>query len=195
MRPILLLALSLLMASCGSSYKLVKAEPVKVSKGTIQVVPSMTWNRTPYYPGGLNSQEGWTQNGLTLDQVWFFGGVDEGKSIAKQGKKADRQVPNFKADMLPQDLVSLLEAYYRIVQQARVFESTSVKPVTVGGEPGIRAAFSYVADDEVRRNGNAVLVVKNNKLYGMVLQAAALHYYDSLLPEFDKIVASATIVK
>jgi hypothetical protein len=195
MRRIILIAVSVLMASCGTPYKLVKAEPVKVSKGTMQVRPSIAWNRTPYFPGGIASQEGWTQNGLPLDQVWFFGGVEEGKSIAKQAKKAERQVPNFRADMLPQDLVSLLEAYYRIVQQARVFESISVKPITLSGASGIRVGFFYVADDEVQRSGNAVLVVKNNKLYGMVLHAAATHYYATLLPEFDKLVASATILK
>ena len=43
------------------------------------------------------------------------------------------------------------------------------------------------------RRGCAAIIVLDGKLYLIALSAAALHYFDAALPEFQAIVASASI--
>jgi len=48
-------------------------------------------------------------------------------------------------------------------------------------------------DDNVRRRGRSMIAVSGGKLYVMSLDGAALHYFDAELPEFEAMVASASI--
>jgi hypothetical protein len=102
-------------------------------------------------------------------------------------------VPVFRATMTPQDLVSMVESYYRIKAGATVFETVSVKPAAFLGTTGIRFNYSYVGADEVKRRGCSILAIIDKKLYLMSLDGAALHYFDAALPAFDALTTSATI--
>lgn len=116
-----------------------------------------------------------------------------GEALTKQKAKDDRKVPVFRADMTPQDLVSMLESYYRVAGSASTFEATGVSPRTFRGQHGIQVDFAYVAQNEVKRRGRTVMAIVDQKLHLVSFDAASLHYYDSLLADFDAIAASATI--
>lgn len=191
--PTLLLASTLLLQGCVAGYTLVKPEPVKVAHGAMLVTPAIAWNKVPKGPFDIPSEENWTQNGPILDSIGFIGGLTDGQAIARQRPKDDRKVPVFRATMTPQDLVSMVESYYRIKAGATVFETVSVKPTTFLGTTGIRFNYSYVGADEVKRRGCSVLAIVDKKLYLMSLDGAALHYFDSALPAFEVLAASATI--
>lgn len=189
----LLLAGSLLLSGCVASYTLVKPEPVRVAQGSMQVTPSIAWNKVPKGPYDIPREENWTQNGPILDSIGFIGALPAGEAIAKQRPKDDRKVPVFHATMSPQDLVSMVESYYRIRAGATVFETVSVKPITFLGTSGIQFSYNYVGGDEVRRRGRSVVAIVNKKLYLMSLDGAAVHYFDAALPAFEALTASATI--
>jgi hypothetical protein len=191
--PTLLLASTLLLQSCVAGYTLVKPEPVKVAGGALLVTPAMAWNKVPKGPFDIPSEENWTQNGPILDSIGFIGGLTDGQAIAKQRPKEERKVPVFRATMTPQDLVTMVESYYRIKAGATVFETVSVKPTTFLGASAIRFNYSYVGADEVKRRGCSVLAIVDKKLYLISLDGAALHYFDAALPAFDALAASATI--
>ncbi len=181
------------LAGCMPAYTLVKPEAVKVSKGQLTVQPSIAWNRMPRGPYDLVQEETWTQNGPLLDAIGFIAGVPEGEAIVKQRAKDDQKVPVFRANMTPQDLVSMIESYYRIKAGASVFETQGVKPVTFLGSQGIEFNYSYIGSDEVKRRGRSVLAVNDKKLYLMTLDGAALHYFDAALPEFERLAGNAQI--
>ncbi|MBX5462306.1 MAG: hypothetical protein IRZ28_14595 [Steroidobacteraceae bacterium] len=193
MRTLILLVAVLALAGCVTGYTLVSPAPVKVAKSTMKVTPSLPWNRAPKSALDVPSQEVWTQNGPLLDEITFIGGVTSGQAIAKQRPKDDRKVPVFRADMSPQDLVSMIESYYRIRGGATIFTPTGVKPVTFLGTTGMQLDYEFVSTDEVKRRGRSVLAVVEGKLYLMSLDGAALHYFDAALPEFEALVASAQI--
>jgi hypothetical protein len=188
-----LLASTLLLQGCVAGYTLVKPEPVKVAGGAMQVTPAIAWNKVPKGPFDIAGEENWTQNGPILDSIGFIGGLSDGQAIAKQRPKDDRKVPVFRATMTPQDLVSMVESYYRIKAGATVFETVSVKPAAFLGTTGIRFNYSYVGADEVKRRGCSILAIVDKKLYLMSLDGAALHYFDAALPAFDALTTSATI--
>jgi hypothetical protein len=192
-RLIVLLAVGFLLGGCVSGYTLVKADNIAVARGTMKVHPSIAWNKVPRTAFDVASEETWTQNGPLLDSITFIGGLSDGEAIAKQRKKDDRKVPVFRSSMTPQDLVSMVESYYRIRGQITVFETTEVKPVTFLGRPGVEFNFNYVGADDVKRRGRSFLAIVDSKLYFMALDATTLHYFDAALPEFVAIAASAKI--
>lgn len=193
MRSLVVLIATLALGGCVTTYTLVAPKQVSVASGTMKVKPSVAWNRAPKSTFDIPRQESWTQNGPLLDGITFIGALESGQAIAKQKPKDDRKVPVFRADMTPQDLVSMIESYYRIKAGATLFEPTGVKPTTFLGKPGMQFDYTYVLTDEVKRRGRSVLAVVDGRLYLMSLDGAALHYFDAALPEFEAMTASATI--
>ncbi len=192
-RLLTFLACSLLFVGCLPTYTLVKANaPAKVAKGTLQVKPYMAWNKSPRTPFDIPQEENWTQNGPVLDTITFIGGLKDGQAIAKQRAKDDQKVPVFRSNMTPQDLVSMVESYYRIKARASVFETRGVTPKTFLGSPGIEYNFSYVTGNEVKRRGRALLAIVDGQLYFMSLDAAALHYFEAALGDFTGMAGNAT---
>jgi hypothetical protein len=189
----LLIASTLLLGGCAPMYLLVQPAPVKVARGAMQVTPTMAWNRQSRGPWTIPSEENWTQNGPLLDSIGFIGALGDGEAMAKQRPNDDRKVPVFRSTMTPQDLVSMIESYYRIKAGATVFETVSVKPTNFLGTTGIQFNYNYVGADEVKRRGRSVIAIVDKKLYLMSLDGAALHYFDAALPAFEALAASATI--
>jgi hypothetical protein len=137
-------------------------------------------------------EEAWTQNGPLLEAVVFITGLPDGKSLVKQRKKADAQVAMFRADMTPDDLVSMIESSYR-VGGITVFAVDSVDPAPFLGGTGLRMRYHYAPGDGIGKKGSAVLRVVDKKLYLMKLDGVSSHYYDAALPEFEQLVASARL--
>jgi hypothetical protein len=185
---------SLALAGCVTAYTLVPPDhTVAVSKGTMKMRPSTAWNKAPNGVYNIPQEENWTQNGPVLDSISFIGGLKDGRAIARQRSKDDRKVPVFRSAMTPQDLVSMVESCYRIKAGAKVFETVAVSPGTLAGKPAVQFDYRYVGADEVKRRGRSMIAVVNGMLYLMSLDGAAVHYFDAALPEFESLVAGATI--
>lgn len=181
------------LAACVPTYTLVSPGRIAVSKGTMTVQPTSAWNRMPGGWHDVPRQESWTRNGPLLESITFIGALAPGEAIAKQKARDDRQVPPFRTDMTPQDLVSMIESYYRIRAEVAVFETTSVQPISFLGQQGVQMDFSYVGADEVRRLGRSTIVIIGGKLFLMSFEGTALHYFAAVLPEFEAMAASATM--
>ncbi|WP_156457897.1 hypothetical protein [Sphingomonas sp. Leaf412] len=188
-----LAAALLALSGCGAKYALVPPAPVSVAKGGMTVTPGMAWNRIPKGGYDIAWEENWTENGPLLDSMGFVAGLPDGQAIAKQRKKDDRKVPVFRADMSPQDLVSMIESFYRIKAGATVFTADAVAPATFLGRPGLQFDYSYVGGDQVGRRGRAVMAVVDGKFYLASLDGTALHYFDAALPEFTAVTQSARL--
>lgn len=183
-------------ALCGcadTGYTLVPSGPVSVSKGSMKVHPAGAWNKAPQGQFGLPEAEGWTRNGPVLDAIYFIGGLPDGQAIAKQRPEDERKVPVFHATMTPQDLTSMVESAYRIRGGVKIFETTGVKPVTFLGQQGVQFDYTFVNEDSVKRRGRTIIAIAGGKLYVMSLNAAELHYFDAILPDFQAMAASASI--
>lgn len=189
----LMLTVLVALAGCMPTYTLVRSGSTPVAKNAFVVEPSTSWNKVPAV-GALPQEERWTQNGSMLDQVVFVGALPAGKALAVQKKKDARQVPAFRPDMSPQDLVSMVESLYR-VRGVSTFEVVSVAPTKFLTQSAVRFDFAYVASDQLPRRGRCVLEIVDARLYVMAYDAASTHYYDAALPEFDRMVASAALRK
>ena len=197
----ILIALSLTACAGGggygpgllNEYRLIRPEPEPVARDTMVVTPTIRWNRAPRGPSDINREENWTLNGPLLDGLTFIGGLEHDKRIVQQRRKADRKVPNFRADMSPPEIASMIETFYRIRAGSTEFSMTGLQPRTFLGHPGFQFDYRHVGGDEVERQGRAVGAIIDNRFYMALFDAAKMHYFPAALPEFERIVESARI--
>ena len=53
----------------------------------------MPWNRAAADTYDISREENWTLNGPLLDSLTFVGGLEPGKTIVRQRRREERQVP------------------------------------------------------------------------------------------------------
>ena len=174
-------------------YRLVRPQPVTVARGSMRVTPTVRWNRLPRSYYDISREENWTLNGTLLDSLSFIGGLEHNKRIVVQRRKADRKVPNFRADMSPPEIAAMIESFYRIRAGATTFTMTNLSPRTFLGHPGFQFDYDYLGGDEVERKGRAVGAIINNRFYLALFDATRMHYFPAGLPEFERIVESARL--
>lgn len=177
---------------CTTPFTMVSPGVVPVVKKSFTVQPQSAWNRITSAGTDIPQKESWTKNGVLLDSVAFVGGLPAGQALVRQQKKADEQVPVFRPDMSPDDLVSMIESTYRI-GGVTAFEVTSVEPASFLRSSAVRIDFNYVPPDELPRKGRCVMTVQNEQLYLMRLDGAASHYFDTALSEFEVMLGSAAL--
>lgn len=191
MKTLLVAIAALLLAACVPTYQLVKPGLRGVGDGGLSVTPVSAWNTLPGIPEQA-WDEIWTRNGPLLETVTFVSGLPEGKALVKQRRKADAQVTMFRADMTPDDLVSMVEGAYR-VGGITVFAVDSVEPAAFLGGTGLRMRYHYAPGDGIGKLGSCVLRVIDKKLYLMRLDGVSSHYFAAAQTEFDQMVAGAQV--
>ena len=202
-RILLLLAPALLLAGCATGsgldyggygyYSLVEPGPKRVARGAMQVTPTIPWNRARRSWQDISREENWTLNGPLLDNLTFIGGLESGKAIVRHQRRQERQVPRFRADMSPQEIVSMIETYYRIRAGSVRFDMTGLQPRPFLGRPGFQFDFRHLDGSEVERQGRSVGAVIGDRLYLALLEGTRSHYFPAALPEFERIVESARL--
>ena len=177
----------------GNYYWLIQPRSHLVARDTMRVNPTVPWNRVPRGIYDISREENWTLNGPLLDSLTFIGGLEHNKRIVVQRRSDDRKVPNFRADMSPPEIASMIETFYRIRAQAPQFNMTNLSPRQFVGHPGFQFDYADLGGDEVERQGRAVGAVVNGRFYLALFDAARMHYFPSGLPEFERIVESARL--
>jgi hypothetical protein len=169
------------------------AKEAKVAKGTIKVTPLAAWNRSSARPS--RRSEAWTRDGVNLNELTFYGAINDGESILRQGWASMEKLPRFKSDMLPTDIAEMFESTNRMVLQSSVFKMGKVEPAKLGTHAGVRFSYSYSAQEtDIERKGEATAAIVDGKLYLVNYVAPSLHYFDAYLPEVRKMVETAVIV-
>ena len=175
-----------------SSYALVRVQRVDVGDRSLSVVPPRPWNRhRSILWADVGDVEDWTLNGPYLDGISFVSGLKSGRYLVRQSKRADQQVPKFRRDMTPPEIVAMLESLYRVKGGTVEFRTLSLQPRPFLGTNGFQLDYEHLDGDELWRKGRAVGAVINDQLYLILYDAARSHYYAAGLPDFESIVASA----
>lgn len=206
LKPIVLsLAAVLALSGCAGGtglgglgitpYRLVQPGPVRVARDRMEVTPTRPWNRSPRAHTDITREENWTLNGPYLDTLTFIGGVQSGEPLVRFQRRTDwRQVPNFRADMDPTEIVGIIETLYRVRGNSVRFEATALQPRTFLGHPGFQFDYQRLGGDEVERRGRGAAAVIGNRLYMILFDAARMHYYPAAIDEVDRIIASARLL-
>lgn len=191
----ILIALALAVAATPAvaGYKLMPSgKEQRVGGAGLLVTPPSDWNRLGAKLG--RNAESWTIDGLPLNELSFYAGIENDKPIFREVDKRSRPLPRFTSTMLPTDIVGLFEGTYRVAAGTSLFEVGKVEPVTFAGQPGVRFAYTFVQqDEEVRRRGEATAAVINGRLYLVSFEAPMIYYFDRDLARYRQLVASARV--
>lgn len=197
----LLTGLVLALSACSSvggegfgygGYSLVRVKEVRVGDNSLAVTPPREWNKiSASVFTDIRTVEDWTQNGPYLDGISFVTGLKDGKALVHQRSRDDRQVPKFRANMTPPEIVAIIESLFRVRGGAVDFTTTALSPRPFLGANGFQFEYTHLDGDEVRRKGRAVGAVIEGRLYLILFDAAQAHYYEASLPDFEAIVNSA----
>ncbi|MEM7541367.1 MAG: hypothetical protein AAF384_07235 [Pseudomonadota bacterium] len=193
MGPILrsgIIALLLGLAACAPQYAVVENTQQQI--GPLGVNPTQQWNEVPK-THSIGRKPTWTVNGVTLDSLTFFVDVKDGEALLSSQGKEDKSYPTYASDMLPHELVEMVEKTFAVELSANISESGELAPVTFGGQPGFEFEFRYITPDELKRRAYVIGAIKNETLNVVVFQAAALHYFDKILPSARSMLRGASV--
>ncbi len=198
-------AASLLLSACAGgigggggfgSYSLVRARATAVGNDSLRVTPIREWNRQR---GQLfidiREVEDWTLNGPLLDGISFVTGLKSQRTLVRQTRRDDRQVPKYRANMTAPEVAAMIESLFRVRGGTVEFRTLGLAPRTFLGQPGYQYDFEHLDGDEVWRRGRAVGATVNGRLYLILYDAARAHYYDAALGDFEAIVNSARLAR
>jgi hypothetical protein len=176
-----------------NAYRLIQPREHEVAR-TMRVTPTMRWNRAPRGLYDLPREENWTLHGATLDGLTFIGGLEDGRPLVRWQRRQDiRQVPNFRADMSPPEIASMIESFYRIRAGSVSFTMTGLQPRTFLGQPGFQFDYEHLGGNELARQGRVVGAVIGRRLYMILFDAPKSHYFNAILPEVERIAESARL--
>lgn len=199
MKRIALLLLAALLAACSSMTRM---DGEQVINGKLAVDVPQAWNRMtdrwvedPYVT--------WTQEGLPLDHLRFWGGVRPGQTLmvkhpmySREADAKEPRVPTFRQGLTPDKLVALFEELYATAGTVTV---TRVDPALFAGQKGVRFEFTLARRrDDVAMQGVGWIAVKADPVVGEELYAATfvaprLSFYQRLLPMAEAVVKTARI--
>ncbi len=178
------------------NYALVRARETGVGNDSLRVTPPREWNRQHgQLFVDIREVEDWTLNGPLLDGISFVTGLKHNKSLVRQYRRDDRQVPYYRSNMTAPEISAMLESLFRVRGGTVDFKTLGLAPRSFLGQPGYQFDFEHLDSDEVWRRGRAVGATVNGRLYLVLLDATRAHYYDAALPDFEAITNSARLVR
>ena len=186
-------ALALAAVPAQAGYKLMPTgKAQRVGKVGLAVTPPNDWNRLGAKIG--RNAESWTIDGLPLNDLSFYAGIENDKPLFREVDRRNRPLPRFASTMLPTDIVALFEGSYRVAAGTSLFEVGKVEPITFAGQPGVRFAYSFVQqDEEVRRQGEATGAVIGGRLYLISFEAPSIHFFERDVARYRQLVDSARV--
>jgi hypothetical protein len=177
-----------------SSYSMVRVQRDYVGDDSMSVAAPRPWNRSrAVLFENIRQVEDWTLNGPLLDGISFVTGLQNNKSLIRQRRTANQQVPLFRSNMTPPEIAAMIESLYRVRGGAVDFRTLSLQPRPFLNTNGFQLDYEHLDSDELWRRGRVVGTVVNGRLYLILLDAAKSHYWDVTLPDYEAIVASAQL--
>jgi hypothetical protein len=187
--PLLVLAL----AACTT---LSKVGPGPVAVNDLSLALDGAWNK--FESGALvlyqapGASEVWTAHGITLDVLAFYVGVADGETIGQALPRSQKKLPQFRAKMLPHEIVELFETV--ITQDGSTFKLGKLEPARFAGGEGFRFEYGLTRKgDSLAFGGLGYGAVVNGKLYLMAFSAPRSFYFPRLLPAVETAARSASV--
>lgn len=183
-------ALLLIAAGC-QNFKLVEAnKPVNVGNG-VTVTTDIAWaeQASPTVSGTV-----WTADGVELDALMFFTGVQQGKPLVKPDAVRTKELRVYKTDMIPDDVMELLSSNFGHIGYQQV-KTANLKPAPFGSAQGFRFDLDFLTQDGLEMKGEALAAQRDKTLDLILFMAPTEYYYDRYTPTVEKVFASVKTAK
>lgn len=188
----LALAGSLIALAGCETYQAVEPGLRPVGDG-MTVTSTKPWVsvNTPYALKGPDVT--WTLDGLGLNRLLIFGGIDDGKALITAKQRAGvPPPPAFARTMDGLELGELVGATVsRTMAGGVAVETLSLNPVTFMAHPGFEMEFAFPTSSGLEMRGFASGANIDGELFLVMFVAPRMHYYGKDLAEARAIAASA----
>lgn len=136
----------------------------------------------------------WTQDGLPLQTLRFVGGIEEGETLFEGARvQLENAPPTFDPIMSPLEIKDFLVASARASGTKRL-EVTRFAPYRLDGRDAFRSDYSFTNTDGLIRKGFAVFFVQEEKLYVILYEGSALHYFGKAKDDAEQVISSLTFL-
>lgn len=193
-RPALAAAALALLAACGTYQSIDKNRRADVGDNmTVQVVGD--WAAVSSYAVPLNGASArWTADGLSVNQLLFFDGIQPQTPILKTGKEnVDDDLPLYRAGMTESGVMELVESTLAKVTQAPRIRATGLRPETFLDRRGFGFEVEMVTAEQLEVRGLVIGAMIGERLYMVLYQAPRLHFFDLHAPAVKRIANSARL--
>jgi len=148
--------------------------------------------KPPYAAKGPDQT--WTLDGLGLNRLFLYGGLDDGDPLFRiKVKEGVTPPPNFSSAMDGLELEELIGASIsRTLAGGVAVETLALKPADFMGKPGFEMEFAFPTPDGLEIRGFAQGANIGGELYLVLYVAPRVHYYAKDLDEVRSIASSAT---
>ncbi|MEI9993995.1 MAG: hypothetical protein WDM91_05345 [Rhizomicrobium sp.] len=179
------LAAVLGLAGCASYSAIDGGKPVLVGNN-VTVTPQINWGKAPF-PGFTGTL--WTEDGISLDSLMFFTGIEPGKPLIDVAGVPKNEVKVYQASMVPDDVMELLSANFGKLGYQQI-RTSNLRPAAFGAAPGFRFDLTFSSADGLDMKGMAIFAQRGGKLDMILFIAPVEYYYDHYGPTVEKIFGS-----
>ncbi len=127
----------------------------------------------------------YTKDGFALDVIQF-----RSRPIKKPFEHTKKLLTK---DMAPFEMAQLVINDLELDKQLQGLTIHENKPVTVCGRPGFRVVFSYLDNGNLSYKSVYYGFQRQNIYYTIRYEAPLIHYFDTYLPAFEKMITSASL--
>jgi hypothetical protein len=199
MKRLFSVLLALLLAACANVSRM---DGEQLVNDRLAVHLSQAWNKVSD-PWDVDPYDTWTQEGIPLDHLRFWGAVRPGQPLmtkpavfSRAADAKERRVPTFRQGLTAEKLVGLFEELYATAGTVTI---TRVEPAVFAGQKGVRFEFTLARRrDDLDMQGVGWVAVRSDPTWGEELYAATfvapkLSFYQRLLPMAEAVVKTARI--
>lgn len=172
-------AVAMTLSACGPTIVLAPAGSYSVGKGGSTTTLNRDWSDATGI-AGLKKVRLLTIDGPLLNRLYLTEGLVDGDPIAPPAQRREATTPTYNSAMSVSEQVEFVADSITALGLERVATS-AVRPVTVGGQRGVRFDVEAVNGDGLNYKGRGQAVKANDKLYVAIYLAAEEHYFEASL--------------
>lgn len=143
---------------------------------------------------GLGPAEIWTMEGLPVDQLLLYSGIQDGQALHATGGvgQGARKSFDFRSKMQPDEIANLFEGMF--TRDGSSFKLVKLEPFAFGGNKGFRFEYSLARKiDNVQLSGVGYGTVSKGELFAIVYMAPRLTFFARHAPRVEQIARSARV--
>jgi hypothetical protein len=183
------LLLVLALAGCATVTKVDTGETVIRERLVVQI--ETPWNK--FERGQADNITTWTVEGITVDALRFYVGIQDGQPIAPTPSGGQSVEPlTFKKSMQPAEIVALYQSL--LTRDGSSFTLDRIEATEFVNSNGFRFDYSLVRKvDDVRLRGVAWAAVRNGELFVIHYSAPRLAFFPKHIARVEAIARSARV--
>lgn len=181
-------AFCILLSACAGFNAVDASKPADFGNG-VTVDPQVPWSKV----NSLNSSVSiWTIDGLGLNELRFITGVKPGDPLMSIAGVARRDVSEFRAAMLPDEVMELVGSTIGKLGYKQI-RTAGLKPVQFGTVTGFRFDLTFTNGDGLQMKGVTLFAERRGRLDVFLFMAPQEYYFDHYAPIVDRVFASVRV--